>query len=413
MFELLLPVALGLLGGGIGLAFAGRGRRGRQDVLEEADALQARGELRAAVAVLEGALRGASPTESAFIAEARYRLCGLYVSLQQWRLGEQVSQELLQSQSELGPSGRHDVLRHLARCQEAQGLQAEAEATRAQADTLIEEIPDTAYRLFARQERLVRAHAYPQALLIQEELLTGYAERVSVPALLCFTAFTAQHAGYATTARHYIARALAAPELAPALQWELHRVGFHASQDQHDWAAMLSHARSLHTLAATSVSGRYLATAHLLNNNLDEAETFLSTEDLGLAITLARLRRDFTSARRWLERAQPGPKTTLLAAAIELEAGDGAAALMHLDTLRDASPLWHARRAWALALTGIVETPPEPEENPEQLEALAQAHWHHGNHSEALVLQEQLLRLPLAPAFRAYHEAQQKQWTAL
>jgi hypothetical protein len=413
VFELLLPVALGVLGGGIGLALAGRSRKSRQEVLEEADALQAQGASLAAVALLERALRQVGPTETAFIAEARYRLCGLYVSLQRWRLGEQVCQELLQSASELGPSGRHDVLRHLARCQDALGLPQEADASRSQADALIEEIPDTAYRLFARQERLVRLHQYPQALLLQEELLTSYPERVAVPTLLCFTAFTAQHAGYAATARSYLTQALATPELAPTLQWEMHRVGFHAAEAQHDWEALLAHAKALYTLFPKAASQRYLASALLLNNQLSEAEALLKDDDIGLGVTLARLQRDFPKAKQLLEHAAPGPKTTLLAATIALEAGDGSTALMHLEDLKEKSPLVQLRRAWALALTGITEPPPPPDETtPELLEAYAQALRHQGARTQACEAQAQLLRLPLAPAFRAYHEALYQQWTA-
>jgi hypothetical protein len=412
VFELLLPVALGVLGGGIGLALAGRGRRNRQEVLEEADALQARGAHRAAVALLESSLRQAGPSESAFIAEARYRLCGLYVSLQQWHLGEQTCRELLSMEAELGPSGQHDVLRHLARCLEARAETSEADAARAQADTLIEEIPDTAYRLFARQEKLVRGHQYAEALLLQEELLTSYAERISVPSLLSFTAFTAQHAGYPATAAHYVERALATPELPPALQWEVHRVGFHAAEAQHQWEALLLHARALNRLTATRLSARYLATAHLLNNNLDDAEALLSPEDIGLGVTLARLRKDFVGARRWLEHAAPGTKTTLLSAVVALEAGDGATALSELDTLLEPSPLRSARRAWALALLGVREPVPTPSDDPEELAACAQALWLGGKRDAALALEERLLQLPLAPAFRNYHETLTQQWTA-
>ena len=63
MLELFLPVALGMLGGGIGLALAGRMRQNRKAALEEADALQARGELRAAAVCLERALRSAADSE--------------------------------------------------------------------------------------------------------------------------------------------------------------------------------------------------------------------------------------------------------------------------------------------------------------------------------------------------------------
>lgn len=410
MFELLIPVALGMLGGGIGLAVAGRIRRNRQIVLAEADVLQARGELRAAASHLERALRSATSTEGAFIAEARYRLCGLYVALGQWRLGEQVCHELLESDSELGPSGKHDVLRHLARCLDEQGQSLQAAAVRAQADTLVEQIPDTAYRLFARQERLVRQGQYQEALTLQEELLTSYPERVSVATLLCYTAFTAQHAGYSRDALHYVERALSHTELAAPLKWQAHRVGYHAAEVQRDWEQLLAHARSLKQLADQPLSRRYLATALLLNNLLDEAEALLTDEDLGLKMTVARLRRDFTGARRELERAPAGPQTTLLRAAIELEAGDGAAALAALESLPEGFSLREARRSWALALLNIPTLPPSPGDDPEQLEACAQTHWHLGARDMALQTQKHLLSRPLAPAFQAYQEAVLKQW---
>ena len=412
VFELLLPVALGMLGGGIGLALAGRMRRSRQLVLLEADALQAQGALRAAASLLERSLKTALPSEGAFISEAHYRLCGLYVSLEQWRLGEQVCRALLMSPATLGHSGQHDVLRHLARCLENLGEETEALAVRAQADTLIEQIPDTAYRLFARQERLVRERKYTEALALQEELLTSYPERVAVPTLLCFTAFTAQHAQYPRDARHYVEQALAHTSLPLPLQWQAHRVGFHAAESLHDWPELLHHAHQLQKLSDQPLARRYLATALLLNNQLDDAEAILSADELGLRITLARLRRDFAAARLLATQATPGTQTTLLQAAIELEAGQGAAALALLDTLLEPSPLRTARRAWALALLGTTEIPPEPGDDPDQLEACAQVHWLTGNREAAFALQEKLLKQPLAPAFYTYHEAVLKQWKA-
>ena len=412
MFELLLPVALGMLGGGLGLALAGRMRRNRQLVLMEADALQARGALRAAATLLEQSLRDTSPAEAAFVAEARYRLCGLYVGLGQWRLGEQVCRELLASQSELGPSGQHDVLRHLARCLDEQGSDTDATAVRAQADSLIEQIPDTAYRLFARQERLVRQGNYHEALTLQEELLTSYPERVSVPTLLCYTAFTATHAGFPRDARHYVQLALARPELPIPLQRQAHRIAYHAAEHLHDWEGLLTHARALHRLSNTALGRRYLATALLLNNHLDEAEALLPDENIGLRLTLARLRRDFLTAQRLLEQAAPGPKTTLLEAVVALESGDGAAALATLDSVLETSDLRSTRRAWALALIGSPEPPPTLTDDPALCEACAQALWHSGDPHGALTAQEALLQLPLAPAFRAYHEAVMKQWKA-
>lgn len=412
MFELLLPVALGMLGGGIGLALAGRMRRNRQVVLEEADALQAQGKLRAAASSLEQALKSATVAEAVFIAEARYRLCGLYVALGQWQLAEQVCQELLESGSELGLSGKHDVLRHLARSLDEQGQSVAATAARAQADTLVEKIPDTAYRLFARQERLVRHGQYREALALQEELLTSYPERVSVETLLCYTAFTAQHAGYPQDALRYVSKALARPRLPATLQWEAHRVGYHAAEAQHDWQQMLERARALKNLADEPRSRRYLANALLLNNHLEESAVLLTDEDIGLKITLARLKYDFVSARRDIERAPQGASTTLLCAAIELEAGEGARALATLETIQEPSVLCQMRRAWALALLGIPEVPPDPDpgDDTQQLEACAQAHWHRGAQEAALAVQEHLLQQSLAPAFRAYHEAVLKQW---
>lgn len=381
--------------------------------MEEADTLAARGSGRAAVALLERALRQVDPAELVFIAEARYRLCGLYVSLHQWYLGEQVCQELLTSSYELGPSGRHDVLRHLARCLEALGRVTDADATRAQADALIEEIPDTAYRLFARQERLVRQRNFREALALQEELLTDHAARVSVPTLLCFTAFTAQHAGYPGTAEHYLSRALALPELTPALRWEMHRVGYHAAEAQGHWEAQLAHARQLHQLAATPRSKRYLATACLLNGLLEEVEE-LTEPDFGLLVTQARLGGDPARARTFIEAVAPGPRTDLLAAVVELEAGDGATALLYLTRSVSDSPLHVARRAWALALLGTLESAPEPSENPstDELEACAQACWHNGDQERARELQRQLLMQPLAPVFRRYQEEVLERWSA-
>lgn len=412
MFELLLPVALGMLGGGLGLILASKMRQSRQQTLAEADALQLQGAPRAAASLLERSLKTATPAETAFVAEARYRLCGLYVALGQWRLGEQVCRELLGSGFALGPSGQHDVLRHLARCLEKLGEEAQALALRAQADTLIEQIPDTAYRLFARQEHLVRGRNYREALVLQEELLTSYPERVSLPTLLCLAAFTATHAGYLGDARHYVEQALSRTDMPPLLRLQAHQIAWHIAEAQGSSEALVHHARELHGLSRIPLSRRYLATALLLNNQLDEAKALLTKDDLGLQLTLARLRRDFPSARHWLEKAPPGPRTTQLEAAIALEAGDGAAALAGLDTVLEPSPLRTARRCWALALLGTPEPPPALTDDPALCEACAQALWESGDHLGALAAQQALLRLPLFPAFRSYHETILKQWNA-
>ena len=128
MFELLLPVALGVLGGGIGLALASKGRRNRQEILREADVLQAQGALREAVSLLEQTLAEAQPSETEFLAEVRYRLCALYPALRLWSQGEEACRALLGSTETLGLSGRHDVLRHLAHCLDAQSRFEEAAA---------------------------------------------------------------------------------------------------------------------------------------------------------------------------------------------------------------------------------------------------------------------------------------------
>lgn len=420
-----MPVALGLLGSGMGYWFSRKQRNWRQVALLEADRLRESGQLAAAVVVLEQALQTGGRADPSFAPDALYRLAGLYANLGRWREGEAICRELLASNANLGHSGRHDLLRHRARCLDGLGEDQEREAVLAEADTLIEQISDTAYRLFARQERLVRRQHYAEALLIQEELLQFHRERVSLPTLLIYTGCTATNAGYPQQALVYLEQALALTNLDYTLQREAQRCSVEAAERAASWEALSRHAEAFLQLTETQHDTQFLpqaralaARARLLCGDLAGAEE-LAEAAPWVDLTLARLRGDFSGARAGLA-AHTGPAEgmALLSAAIALEAGDGAEALQQLDLILPTTELapWiahrrRARRAWALALLGrsddareelatLPQTFPDTETELICLEAVAATLTQLGD-TEATPAQERFLNHPaLAPVFK-------------
>lgn len=365
MIEILIPVGLGLLGSWMGYALARKGKQWRLYALREADRLRQEGRLQAAVVVLEQALQGGGAADPAFHEEALYRLAGLYSALGRWKQGESVCRTILANKPDLGPSGRHDILRHLARCLEGQGATEERDAVILEADSLIESVPDTAYRLFARQERLVRQGHFPEALLIQEELLREHRERTSVPTLLVVTACTALNAGYPHEALGYATEVLSSPETDYPIRREAYRAALRALAHTDDVPRRGRLAEEFLALAESAKDTRALADARyhaaharLLLGNLAGAEELASEDDLPLLAALARLRGDVATVEQLLAEDH-SPGAALLLAGAYLDAGDGAKALECLDTILPTPdlPEWltlrrRARRAWALALLG-------------------------------------------------------------
>ena len=436
MIEVLLPVALGLMGSGVGYWLSRKQRHWRLAALIEADRLREAGKLPAAAVLLEQALRNGGTADTAFAPEALYRLAGIYANLGRWTQGEATCRELLAGNTVLGHSGRHDLLRHLARCLEGLGQSQERELVLAEADALIEQIADTAYRLFARQERLVRQRRYAEALLIQEELLQHHPERISLPTLLIVTACPATNAGYPRQALPYLNQALSLSTLDYTLQREARRSAILAAERASDWVSLGLHAQGFLELTQTQHDPKFLpearvaaARARLLRGDLAGAEELADNAPI-LLLTIARLRGDFPAAQALLATlSAPQEGLALLHAALSLESGDGAEALHQLDLILPTPelPLWvahrrRARRAWALALLGrdtearaeLTALPtPSPETETELIcqEACAFALYYLGDRSEAISTLSTLVTNPaLAPVFASNLTATLTQW---
>jgi tetratricopeptide (TPR) repeat protein len=434
--ELIVPVAFGLIGGGLGYVATRQRRKHQWQALSQSDALRAEGRYKEAISLLEQWLRIApnGPDSRTFSLEAHYRLAGLYATLGNWPQVELVASELLGSANSFGLSGKHDVLMHRAKARAALGREAEASADRAAADALIEEIPDTAYRLYARQERLVRIGSYSEALLLQNELLAGYQERLgSVPTLLVSTAATAFNLSYFDEALQRTQEALKHPKTNPTIQREASRIGFRACEALADWGQMLRFAeadlaarKSENDPAQLAIARENLAIARTCVGDLSGALELTNPQKVSLALLRSDIfcllgrfdlateaLADWTAPTEWDRLA--------MRASVALKANDGKSALealnQQLPNDRTAERFLirrAARRAHALAL---ISKKREAKLELKSLAALdadgldrttrwlvlehtARAHQTLGDYAEAITAFDALLTEPIAPVFR-------------